>query len=296
MNAARAILTRCRVVNGLLAALLLYAVGVTANDKKPDFSLANRYQPGAGTVLTDYWLSEKYDGARALWNGTNLISRGGKVYAAPAWFIAGLPKIQLDGELWLARGRFEDTMSVIRRQQPHAGWRAIRYRVFDLPGHSGTFRQRYAALLKLKATSDNIYWQVVEQLPIASAAALEEKYAAVLASGGEGLMLRRTESIHRGGRSDDLLKYKPFEDAEAVVIGHRPGQGKYTGMTGSLRVRTPAGVEFYVGSGLTDKLRKNPPPIGATISYKFQGLTANGKPRFPTFLRMRNDEPIPDAD
>ncbi len=187
-------------------------------------------------------------------------------------------------------------MSIIRRQQPHDGWQKIRYLVFDLPTHTGTFRQRYAALLVLQMSSDNAYWQVVQQLPIASAAALDKEYAAVLAAGGEGLMLRRIESVHRSGRNDDLLKYKPFADAEAMVIGYNPGKGKYTGMTGSLRVRTPAGVVFSVGSGLMDELRKTPPPMGATITYQFQGLTSKGKPRFPVFLRVRDDEPMTTLD
>ena len=53
-------------------------------EDKPDFSLANTYRADAQTLsLADYWMSEKYDGARALWNGAQLISRGGKAYAAP---------------------------------------------------------------------------------------------------------------------------------------------------------------------------------------------------------------------
>ena len=271
--------------------IVIFCLFVSAMaESKPDFSLANVYSPDDESVLlSDYWMSEKYDGARALWDGRHLISRGGNVYAAPDWFIAGLPNERLDGELWIGRGKFEETMSIIRRNKPHERWRAARYLVFDLPAHEGDFRERYATLLMLKAQSDNIYWQVVEQMPINSAAVLEKKYSQVLAIGGEGIMLRRVESRHRGGRSDDLLKYKPFDDAEAVVIGHNRGKGKYTDMTGSLRARAADGVEFSVGSGLTDALRKNPPPIGAVITYKYQGYTNSGKPRFPVFLRVRSD-------
>ena len=261
--------------------VLLCCSAVVWAEDRPDFSLANTYRADDKTIsLADYWMSEKYDGARALWDGTQLLSRGGKAYAAPAWFIAGLPTVHLDGELWLTRGEFEKTMSAIRRKTPHDGWRDIRYLVFDLPAHEGTFRRRYAAMLSLRAANDNAYWQVVEQLPIKSARALEKKYAEVLAVGGEGIM-----------RSDDLLKYKPFDDAEAIVIGHHPGKGKYAGMVGSLRVRTATGVEFNVGSGLTDAMRKNPPPLGVMITYQYQGLTKKGKPRFPVFLRVRNDKP-----
>ena len=274
-----------------LSILLCLLLAVAQADDNPNFSLANTYSVDESLSLADYWMSEKYDGARAWWDGARLISRGGNVYAAPAWFTDGLPTVQLDGELWIGRGQFEKTMSIIRKSKPHERWRDIRYMVFDLPAHRGIFRERYAAMLMLKSTSDHRYWQVVEQSPIESAAALERYHTAVLAAGGEGIMLRRIESYHRGGRSDDLLKYKSFTDAEAVVIGYNAGKGKYTGMVGSLRLRANNGIEFSVGSGLTDAMRKQPPPIGTTITYKYQGLTNSGKPRFPVFLRVRNDEP-----
>ena len=271
-------------------AVCCYAAAAIADDK-PDFSLANVYSSGQYEVA-DYWASEKYDGVRALWDGRQLISRGGKTFAAPKWFVAGLPQAELDGELWLGRGRFEETSGIVRRQKAHEGWRDIRYVVFDLPKHGGTFRHRYAKLRAHFAESKNAYWRVAEQRQITSADALENYFAEVVGGGGEGVMLRRIESKHRAGRSDDLLKYKPFMDAEAIVIGYNPGKGKYTGMTGSLRVQMLGSDKtFSVGSGLSDNERQNPPPMGATITYKHQGLTKYGIPRFPVFLRIRADEP-----
>lgn len=255
----------------------------------PDVALANVYRPGDAAVdLAEYWMSEKYDGVRALWDGRQLRSRGGTAFAAPDWFVDGLPDVAMDGELWLGRGRFEDTVSVVRRRRPHDGWRDVRYMVFDLPGHDGVFHERYAALTALAARHPGP-WHVAPHEPVASRAALERRFADVVAGGGEGLMLRRAASRHRGGRSDDLLKYKPFTDAEAVIIGHNPGAGKYEGQLGSLRVRAGDGTVFNVGSGLSDAQRRRPPPVGATITYKYQGLTGNGLPRFPVFLRLRFD-------
>ena len=282
----------------LLAAAMLAAVcaGVVSGGETrpipPDVSLANIYRPGDETIhLDEYWVSEKYDGVRAWWDGRRLLSRGGTPFAAPAWFVDGLPAAALDGELWLGRGRFEDTVSVVRRGRPHDGWRDIQYMVFDLPEHDGVFRERYAALTVLAARHPGLWWRVAPHEPIVSRAALEQRFADVTGSGGEGLMLRRADSRHLGGRSDDLLKYKPFADAEAVVIGHNPGNGKYEGQLGSLRVRTRDGMVFNVGSGLSDALRLHPPPVGAIITYRYQGLTGNGLPRFPVFLRLRRDVP-----
>ena len=102
-------------------------------------------------------------------------------------------------------------------------------------------------------------------------------------------MLRRADSPYRGGRSEDLIKVKLFEDAEALVVGHLPGQGKYQGMTGALLVQMPSGQRFKIGSGLRDADRANPPPIGSTITYRYNGTHASGLPRFARYWRVRND-------
>lgn len=52
------------------------------------------------------WIvSEKLNGCRAFWDGSQLWSRGGNVIPAPAWFTAGLPTSPLDGEVWAGRGQ-----------------------------------------------------------------------------------------------------------------------------------------------------------------------------------------------
>ena len=77
--------------------------------------------------------------------------------------------------------------------------------------------------------------------------------------------------------------------------------GKYAGLMGSVTCKSlgaagsnpdeqiPHGVKFKVGSGFSDEERANPPKIGSIITYKYQNLTAKGLPRFPIFLRVRED-------
>ena len=101
-------------------------------------------------------------------------------------------------------------------------------------------------------------------------------------------MLHHRGSIYRNGRSEWLLKYKRHDDAEARVVAHLPGKGKYEGMTGSLLVERPDGVRFRLGSGLSDVQRADPPPIGAWVTYRYDGLTSKGVPRFARFLRVRH--------
>ena len=95
--------------------------------------------------------------------------------------------------------------------------------------------------------------------------------------------------MYKTGRSSDLLKLKTYQDTEAEVIGYRPGRGKYQGMVGALVVKTPEGKEFAIGSGLTDELRRTPPQIGSIITYRYNGLTKHGLPRFARFLRVRQE-------
>lgn len=108
-------------------------------------------------------------------------------------------------------------------------------------------------------------------------------------AGGEGLMLHRADAPYLTGRSDVLLKLKPWLDAEAVVVGHIPGKGKYQGLTGALLMEMPDGRRFRLGSGLTDSLRRQPPPVGTPITYRYQQLTKKDVPRFPHYLRVRDD-------
>src|SRR5580698_4906980 len=62
------------------------------------------------TDLSDWWMSEKLDGVRAYWDGTQFLSRLGNLFHAPDWFNAGLPNVALDGELWLVRKQFQRTV------------------------------------------------------------------------------------------------------------------------------------------------------------------------------------------
>ena len=256
----------------------------------PALLLANVYRPGMR--LADYWVSEKYDGVRGYWDGHTLRTRGGETVAAPAWFTAGWPDTPMDGELWAGRGRFSHAQSTVRQQQPDdAAWREMRFMVFDLPAHGGTFDQRLPALNKLIESLDQPWVQAVPQQRVASDAALQKLLLRTVRAGGEGLMLHRGASMYRAGRSDDLIKVKTHEDAEAKVVAHLPGQGRHAGRLGALVVEMPSGQRFRLGAGLTDAERDHPPPVGSWVTYRFRGTHDSGVPRFASFVRVRDDMP-----
>jgi len=236
----------------------------------------------------DYLVSEKFDGVRAFWDGKKLKFRSGREVSAPPWFTGRLPSQPLDGELWLARGRFEELAGFVRKLQPDdAEWRQIKYLVFELPDGPGPFTDR---AVRIRDSIAELQWPqlvAVPQFRVKDRAELMGKLDEVLRGGGEGLMLHRADAPYTTGRSDDLLKLKPLSDTEAVVVEQIPGKGKYRGRLGALRVEMPDGKRFVIGSGYTDATRQHPPAVGTVITYTYQGLTRKGLPRFARYLRVR---------
>lgn len=283
---------RSRPRRAFLRALSLVLLGTSLrplraeSEAPPALMLASRWrdelEPSA------YWVSEKLDGVRAYWDGQRLRFRSGRLIVAPDWLTAGLPAVPLDGELWLGRGRFEALSGLVRRDTvDETLWRQVRYLIFDLPFEQGSFDQRLQRLQALVAAAGVPWLRAVPQFRVADKPALAATLAAVVASGGEGLMLHRGDAHWQPGRSDALLKLTPFLDAEARVLGYLPGKGKHRGVLGALEVEAADGQRFRLGTGFSDAERRNPPPVGSLVTYRYRELTAQGLPRFPVFLRVR---------
>ncbi|NRB41958.1 MAG: DNA ligase [Pseudomonadales bacterium] len=240
--------------------------------------------------IENYYVSEKYDGVRAYWNGTQLISRSQHTYKAPAWFTASLPPFALDGELWLGRQQFDDLSAIVRKETPPADWHSIRFQVFDLPTSSIDFEQRLTTLRSLfqKQRFDR-HIQLIPQQIFSSKESLQQHLLQITASGAEGLMLHHKKGRYKAGRNSALCKLKIHNDDEANVIGYSEGKGKYKGLLGALIVTTNAGLTFKIGTGFTDQQRKSPPAIGSTVTYRYNGLTKTGLPRFARFIRIRQE-------
>ncbi|UCV27222.1 DNA ligase [Ferribacterium limneticum] len=277
-----------RLLGALLFGLALSLPIVSCAVEPPAILLANVYREQVD--VSRYLVSEKLDGVRAIWDGQVLRFRSGKTIHAPDWFIAGLPEQALDGELWIARGQFERVSGIVRREVPdEAGWREVRYMIFELPGAPGTFSERAERIRRLVHQANVPWLREIEQFSVANRTSLKKHLDEVVKGGGEGLMLHLADAAYETGRSDVLLKLKPWQDAEAVVVAHQAGKGRFAGYLGALKVRTPDGREFLLGTGFSKAQRQQPPAIGTTVTYRFRDLTNKGMPRFACFLRVRND-------
>lgn len=240
-----------------------------------------------GADPAPFLVSEKYDGVRGVWDGTTLRHRSGRAVSAPGWFTAQLPHTPLDGELWLGRGRFDELSGIVRKVQPvDAEWQRVRYMVFELPGATGSFEGRARRIEAVVRQNGSPQLVAVDQAVVADRAALQQRLATTIAQGGEGLVLHRADAAYVTGRTDVIMKLKSMRDTEAVVVAHQAGRGKYVGLLGALEVRTPDGRQFLIGSGLSDAQRRDPPPLGSVVTYRYRDLTRTGLPRFATFLRV----------
>ncbi len=245
--------------------------------------------------LTGWWMSEKLDGVRAYWDGTQFVSRLGNRYIAPDWFVAELPSTPLDGELWVGRKQFQKTVSIVRRSDAGTMWQEVKYLVFDAPSQSGAFEERIAHLEAHFGANPATHAEVVKHEECRGLEHLTSELARIEGLGGEGLMLRKPGSHYHAGRSSTLLKVKSFHDAEAKVIGHTAGAGRHKGRLGALRVITPGGIEFSVGTGLSDAEREDPPGVGCIITYRYQELSKDSVPRFPSYVGIRHDFAWPES-
>ncbi|WP_294765755.1 DNA ligase [uncultured Rhodoferax sp.] len=282
-------ISRRHVVCALGAAVLPRA-GIAQAASAPPLMLATVYDGRSDP--TGFWVSEKYDGVRGYWDGQRLLTRAGHPIAAPAWFTAGWPTTPMEGELWAGRGTFSQAVSTVRQQTPDdTAWCALRFMVFDLPAQGGAFNARLPVLQQQVAALGQAWVEPVAQTPATTAAALRAQLDAVVRAGGEGLVLHRGSAVYAARRSDDLRKFKPFDDAEARVVGQVAGTGKHAGRLGALWLELPAqegrpAQRFKLGTGFSDAERAAPPPVGAWVTYRYRGVTDKGIPRFASFLRV----------
>lgn len=250
--------------------------------------------------VAGWWASEKLDGVRAYWDGKSLRSRRGNRFSPPQWWIDRLPKdVHLDGELYGGRGTFDEVSGIVRRKDADAEWKKVRFHIFDLPKDKGSYEQRYAKVKKLVAKErkrkGHSVLRHVPQTKVKDGDEARRKAKAIIAKGGEGIVLHEPGAAYVPGSRRELLKLKGLCDAEAIVVRRIPGTGKHKGRMGALEVEdAKTGKGYKVGTGFTDTQRDQAARLfkkGTVITVAFTERTKTGTPRFPRFVRVRDDEP-----
>lgn len=262
--------------------------------KNLDLSVDSRLDSRVVDNLNDYFVSEKFDGIRALWDGQNMFSKSGKILAIPRCFADKLAILDLqkgdfvEGELWIDYGAFEAISSIARRKNPTCeDFGKVKYLIFN--AHLGESSDFLANLTKIQSILDSQdsaqKIQVITQHKFATQKELSDFFNAVIAKGGEGVIVRDSRVA---------FKLKPQNDAECKIVDFSRGKGRIRGKVGAIICEAlmdknsgiKGGVIFRIGSGLSDEMRENPPKIGTIITYKFSGVSKNGIPKHTRFLRI----------
>jgi DNA ligase-1 len=273
----------CRIISVVLGCVLLLAVQVHAVEPM----LPKVY--GEDVDVYGWLMSEKLDGVRGYWDGKQLLSKNGTLFAPPPAFIHDLPPFPLEGELWAGRGSFAQTVAIVKKQQAHHGWLQLKFAIFDVPQQPGGFTSRIDMARAWFAAHPSAYAFVIPQIKIDDRSQLHRELERVEGLGGEGLIVRSPDALYAAGRSPEILKVKNYQDAEAKVTGYLPGKGRNEGRLGALLVELDDGTRFKIGGGFSDNERQSPPPLGTVVTFKFYGKYPSGIPKFPSFLRIRSD-------
>lgn len=279
--------SRARVFLFSILFILLFTTDLYGSDPSRDLMLPKSY---TGQEVGEEWLwSEKLDGVRGEWTGTEMLTKQGNKLDVPSYFTENFPSFPLSGEIWGGRGTFERTSSIVATSGQDKGWNTLHYGIFDSKNLNLTIEERIERARSWFEKNPSKYVFIIKQQPVVDRTHLQQLLEEIEAGGGEGIVLIRKGSKYKKGRSVDVLKVKNFKDAEGVVVGYVPGKGKHHGRMGSiiLELLTDRTIQFKVGTGFSDEQREHPPPIGAIVTFKYTGFYASGKPKFPSFIRVR---------
>ncbi|OOF55798.1 DNA ligase [Rodentibacter genomosp. 2] len=273
-------------MNNLLRAIFILFISIKAY-ADIDMMLLKNYD---NQNIEGWVMSEKLDGVRGYWDGTQLLTRQGQRLFPPAYFIKDFPPFAIDGELFSERNQFEEISSITKSFKGNR-WEKLKLYVFDVPDAEGNLFERLNMLKTYLSTHPTPYIQIIEQIPIRDKKHLYEFLKEIESQLGEGVVVRNPNTPYERKRSTQILKLKTAHDEECTVIAHHKGKGQFENVMGSLTCKNHRG-EFKIGSGFNLNERENPPPIGSFITYKYRGLTNSGKPRFATYWRVKEEREI----
>ena len=289
-------------------------------------SLASRFEPGKGIEVVDeiafpVRVEPKLDGLRCV-----AVKRSGAVtmFTRNGTVLETLPRVKaaleaapwddfvLDGEIMGAD--WNESASVVMSHKKSKDDSNMVFHVFDAM-HFEDWREQDNCITLLDRIElvDELVGQVGAQCVVqvngvtaTNISELMKFYSATMGTGYEGVMVKDLRSPYRFKRTESVKKLKPVTTYEGVIVGHYEGKrgSKREGMWGGFEVVMPNGVVTRVGGGFTDKLKAeiNLDPdgwLGRIVELEGQpdpltpdGLTVDGKVRFPVFIRERSPSDV----
>lgn len=268
--------------------------------------LANPYNPDKKYKVDMWFASPKYDGVRALFipeqgfftRNNKAISGLSEMAEKLNSFCATQGLDFVDGELIVSGGTFQNSQSAVMAAK-HQAKHMLEYHVFAV---GGPFLSTQAMLLALPNQPEHNIFRVGSKLIPNTYEAVNDACGEFTARGYEGVVLRHPEVPYSEGRSNNLLKYKFFKEADLKIVGTEAGEGRLEGTLGALIVEGAidgVNIRANVGTGLTDAdralLQADKNIVGKVLTVKYQAITERPDKegyyslRFPSFCGVKKD-------
>ena len=250
----------------------------------------------------------KFNGGRIVARKEGLFTRKGEKYVSIPHIEEGLkplfeayPNLILDGEGYNydLREQLNEVMKLLRKtvhvtpEDLEKSKELVRFYVYDGFGFTGdeaTDKDTgYLARKKaIDANLEKLYGRgVVERVDTAivySEAELEELYKKFLADRQEGAILRVLGVPYENKRSKYLLKYKPEDDAEGIILDIIEGVGNWAGTGKVIKLKWKGKIFKATFRGPHDKavqfLKDKDKWIGKEVTFLYTGLTGKGIPNY----------------
>lgn len=181
------------------------------------------------------------------------------------------------------------------RTEPADYEQQIEYHIYDIVDLAAQQTDRLQQLEKIKQLLPvNTCLKIVETTVASSMPAVKDYLAEVLARGYEGVILRKGDALYQQKRTTSLLKYKLFQDSEFTIVGAKQGNGTEQGCI-VWRCQTADGQEFDVRPRGSFESRRelwqcHEKYIGQQLTVRYQEMSADGIPRFPVGITVRDYE------
>ena len=274
--------------------------------------LAHKWPEKKKHITFPCYVQPKFDGTRTLAlcgkkpGYPCLFSRLRKAYPHLEHIAAvcqQLPRgLILDGELYRHDMDFQSIVGTVKKKTlakaNEAKHKLIQFHCYDFIDIELTFEERWLNLQAIFKEYKDVLGDVIVLCPtkkVKKEADLKIMHDRYVEEGYEGLIIRNAEGLYAvGERSTDLLKMKEFQDDEYEIVGFREGEGREAGLV-IWELRTKDGKLFRCRPQGTHEERRElftngKDYIGQMLTVRFQELTADGIPRFPIGIGIRDYE------
>jgi ATP-dependent DNA ligase len=269
----------------------------------------------------EYIAQIKLDGMRAIVhitsNGLRIFSRSAgvadptrpleKTNSLPHLAALMFPELVgtvLDCEILAIGKDSAELAGIVHRKEHSDECNEVKIFVFDcllINGKKITDKSYQARFGYLLSISYKLQCEHISILPFASSPLQKRKlYESVLASGGEGIMLKRLDAEYIEGErpSNNWYKAKKSATYDCVVMGFSLGKGKYNSQVGAVKFGQYVGgklLELGQASGMSDDIRRdmsvNPKKyLGKVVTIKGMERLKSGAIRHPQFGGIRIDK------